>query len=204
MHAITVVTFKGCQSTIDFRNQVDDRIDRGAIEAQIDLLIVQSRKDAAQLGLHGAPTILIDGVEYQKERRGPAGFYCRAYATAEGYRPFPLPSEIVAALGGAAPCFPRPPPGPLGELPALVVADWCMTIMPSVRFWREAAAALELPLQVLDAESDEGARLTDAALVAGVPCAIAGPGRLMYGDCTVEEARQFLAGAAPGSGASAA
>jgi hypothetical protein len=38
-----------------------------------------------------------------------------------------------------------------------------------------------VPLRILDAESDEGERFMDAADVAGVPCAVAGPGRLLYG-----------------------
>ena len=36
-------------------------------------------------------------------------------------------------------------------------------------------------LRILDVESDEGERLMDAAEVAGVPCAVAGPGKLLYG-----------------------
>jgi hypothetical protein len=38
-----------------------------------------------------------------------------------------------------------------------------------------------VPLRILDAESDEGERLMDAADVAGVPCVVTGPGRLLYG-----------------------
>lgn len=75
MHAITLLTFKGCQSTIDFRDQLEALIDRGAIDATVELVIVPSPQDAARFRLYGSPTILIDGVEYQAERRGPAGFY---------------------------------------------------------------------------------------------------------------------------------
>lgn len=75
MHAITLRTFKGCQSTIDLRDQLEALIDRGAMDATVELVIVPSPRDAARLQLYGSPTILIDGVEYQAERRGPAGFY---------------------------------------------------------------------------------------------------------------------------------
>ena len=75
MHAITLLTFKGCQSTIDLRDQLDSLIDRGTIDATVELVIAPSPLSAAQLGLHGSPTVLIDGVEYQADRSGPAGFY---------------------------------------------------------------------------------------------------------------------------------
>jgi hypothetical protein len=75
MHAITLITFKGCQSTMDFRDELEALVDRGAIDATVDLVIVSSPLDAARLELHGSPTILIDGIEYQAERHGPAGFY---------------------------------------------------------------------------------------------------------------------------------
>ena len=75
MHTITLITFKGCQSTIDFRDRIESLIDRGLIDAALDLIIVRSPSDALQRGLHGSPTVLIDGTEYQAERRGAPGFY---------------------------------------------------------------------------------------------------------------------------------
>ena len=75
MHAIQLVTFKGCQSTMDFRDQIEALIDRGALDATVELVIVPSPLDAARFELHGSPTILIDGIEYQAERHGPTGFY---------------------------------------------------------------------------------------------------------------------------------
>jgi hypothetical protein len=75
MHTITLATFKGCQSTVDFHDRIDALIDRREIYAEVELVVVPSPAHAAALGLYGSPTILIDGVEYQAERRGPAGFY---------------------------------------------------------------------------------------------------------------------------------
>lgn len=75
MHAITLITFKGCQPTMDFRDQLEALIDRRAIDATVELVVVQSPLDAARFELHGSPTILIDGIEYQRDRHGPAGFY---------------------------------------------------------------------------------------------------------------------------------
>jgi hypothetical protein len=69
------VTFKGCQSTMDFRDLVEKLIDARMIDARIEMIVTPSADRAAELGLRGSPTIIIDGREYQHERRGPAGFY---------------------------------------------------------------------------------------------------------------------------------
>jgi hypothetical protein len=77
----------------------------------------------------------------------------------------------------------------------LVTAEWCPYTVSVTHFWQEAARSAEVPLRVLDAESDEGERVMDAAEVAGVPCAVAGRGRLLYGyQPTPFQAQRFLTG----------
>lgn len=75
MRNIQLITFKGCQSTIDFRSQLEDLIDRENLDVEVEMILVPTPKKAREKGLFGSPTILIDGLEYQQERRGPAGFY---------------------------------------------------------------------------------------------------------------------------------
>jgi hypothetical protein len=75
VHTISIVTFKGCQSTMDFRDLVERQIDARRIDARIEMIVTPSADRAAELGLRGSPTILLDGREYQRERQGPAGFY---------------------------------------------------------------------------------------------------------------------------------
>jgi hypothetical protein len=75
MRQIQLVTFKGCQSTIDFRNKLEDLIDTENLDATVEMILVSSPNEAEKMELFGSPTIRIDGVELQQERRGPAGFY---------------------------------------------------------------------------------------------------------------------------------
>ena len=75
MKKIQLVTFKGCQSTVDFRNQLEKLIDMENLDAEVELVLVPSTGRAKDMGLFGSPTIILDGVEYQRERRGPSGFY---------------------------------------------------------------------------------------------------------------------------------
>lgn len=72
---IEIVTFKGCESAIGFRDQVEDLAERENLDTEVKLTITPLRDKAKEMGLFGSPTILIDGQEYQVERRGPAGFY---------------------------------------------------------------------------------------------------------------------------------
>jgi hypothetical protein len=60
---------------MDFRNLVEKLIDARKIDARIEMIVTPSADRAAELGLHGSPTIVVDGREYQRERKGPAGFY---------------------------------------------------------------------------------------------------------------------------------
>jgi len=75
MNTIQLITFKGCQSTIDFRNKLENVRTIKWKYLRVEMKIVLSETIALKEGLYGSPTILIDGIEYQKERRGPPGFY---------------------------------------------------------------------------------------------------------------------------------
>ncbi len=75
MTAVKIITFKGCQPTVDFREKLEALVDSEKLDVDITLELVSSPDLAKAQGLHGSPTILVDGVEFQKELRGPAGFF---------------------------------------------------------------------------------------------------------------------------------
>jgi hypothetical protein len=72
---IELITFKGCQSTVDLRRELEETIERENLDADVVMTMVPSPQKAEEMGLFGSPTILIDGAEVQQQRRGPAGFY---------------------------------------------------------------------------------------------------------------------------------
>jgi hypothetical protein len=114
-----------------------------------------------------------------------------------GYRPFPSLEELVAGLRGQSVRLRALPPAEGIEYPALVTAPWCPFTVPASRFWEAAAEATGRTLQVVDAESDEGARVISALGLAGVPCVVATPGRSYYGyQLSPADARDFLSEAA--------
>ena len=75
MKHIKLITFRGCQSTVDFHDALEDAIRDDGLDITVELTQVPSPEVAEEYGLYGSPTILVDGQEYQKARRGPAGFY---------------------------------------------------------------------------------------------------------------------------------
>lgn len=75
MKSIQLITFKGCKSTIDLRDQIEKHIYKETEDVKIEMVFISSIEKANEMGLYGSPTIIIDGLEYQQERRGPVGFY---------------------------------------------------------------------------------------------------------------------------------
>lgn len=72
---IRLITFRGCQSTVDFQDALENAIAEDGLDFSVEMVQVPSPESAESYGLHGSPTILVDGAEYQEARRGPAGFY---------------------------------------------------------------------------------------------------------------------------------
>ncbi len=75
MKSIQLITFKGCKSTLDLRDQIETMVDKDVKDVKVEMVFISSLEKASEMGLYGSPTIIIDGLEYQQERRGPAGFY---------------------------------------------------------------------------------------------------------------------------------
>lgn len=75
MKEIELVTFKGCQPTVELQETLENQIDDGEIDVDLKVTLVASPGIAEEMGLFGSPTIRIDGLEYQAAEHGPPGFY---------------------------------------------------------------------------------------------------------------------------------
>lgn len=75
MKTIRLITFKGCQSTVDLRAELERLIAVGGMDARVEMETVPAAEYAARAGLYGSPTVLVEGEEVQRERRGEPGFY---------------------------------------------------------------------------------------------------------------------------------
>lgn len=75
MKKIEILTFKGCQTAIDFVQELTDLIQKENLDAEVETVVVPSLEQAKIIGLYGSPTILVDGEEYQKQPFSHPGFY---------------------------------------------------------------------------------------------------------------------------------
>jgi len=75
MQTIKVITFKGCQTAIDFTQQLTALNKQINLDAEINTIVVPSPEKAEEMGLYGSPTILINDEEYQKQPFATPGFY---------------------------------------------------------------------------------------------------------------------------------
>ena len=115
--------------------------------------------------------------------------------TAEGFRPYPLISEIQALCQGKPiPITPRKiDTRTIADFPLLVTAGWCPFTSTANDFWNEAAQAVGTTLTTVGAESEDGLQVMVSASVAGVPCLVVTPNRKSYGLAyNTSEARSLL------------
>ena len=64
---------------------------------------VDSVDDAAAAGMHGSPTILIDGTDPFTPAGGEVSLSCRLFRTGDGVEGAPSLAELVAALSKSSP-----------------------------------------------------------------------------------------------------
>lgn len=66
--------------------------------AEISERVITNDADAHALGMHGSPTILIDGRNPFVEAGTPTSMSCRLYHTAEGFKGASSVAELIAAV----------------------------------------------------------------------------------------------------------
>lgn len=92
---LTVLHIEDCPSTASLLQRVDDVL--GDRAATVTTRVVTSMAEAVELGMHGSPTLLIEG-------RDPfagspeASLSCRLYLTDVGLRGLPSTAQLRVAL----------------------------------------------------------------------------------------------------------
>ena len=73
-------------------------VSRG-LDVDLSYELVESPEDAVQVGFHGSPSILIDGVDPFATEETQVGYACRLYFTESGPAEAPSVEQIEIALG---------------------------------------------------------------------------------------------------------
>lgn len=82
MH-LTILSVPGCPNAV----LLDERLAivlRGLTGISVSREVISDESDAAQRGMRGSPTLLIDGVDLLADARQQAGLSCRLYRDDDG------------------------------------------------------------------------------------------------------------------------
>lgn len=94
---ITLQYFDGCPNW-----EVLDRRLTEALDGRSDVRVVHQRvktaEDAARLGFHGSPTVLIDGSDPLADEHTPVGLACRVFRTPAGLAGSPTVDQLREVL----------------------------------------------------------------------------------------------------------
>jgi len=78
MKKIEFLYFEGCPSYIEALENLKPVLHEENIDAELELINVDSPEKAAQVGFYGSPSIRIDGVDMEGQT-GDFGYSCRIY-----------------------------------------------------------------------------------------------------------------------------
>ncbi|GAB2517245.1 MULTISPECIES: DsbA family protein [Microbacterium] len=96
---ITLQYFDGCPNW----EVLDHRLAQ-VVEGRADVRVahqrVETAEDAARLGFHGSPTVLVNGVDPFAEEGAPVGLACRVFRTPAGLAGSPTVDQLREAISG--------------------------------------------------------------------------------------------------------
>ena len=98
---VELLTVPECPNRTIALSRLHEALDRAGIEG-VTLVerIIDDPAAAAAAGMHGSPTILIEGRDLFESDSANGSVSCRLYRTAEGTSGAPTVEELVDALGG--------------------------------------------------------------------------------------------------------
>ena len=94
---VDILHVPGCPNVAMARSRVDEALRAAALEARVEQVEVTTHDDAQRLGMHGSPTILIDGRDPFPPDED-SSIACRLYRTPSGIEGSPAVDELVEAL----------------------------------------------------------------------------------------------------------
>lgn len=97
---VDILYFDGCPTYRAAEKALREALAEEGIEAEVELVVVNTDEEARELGFPGSPTIRVDGRDpFPTPKQRERGMGCRVYATPEGMKGSPTVEMIRAALG---------------------------------------------------------------------------------------------------------
>ena len=96
---VEVLYFDGCPTYLDAEGTVRKVLAEEGVEAEMELVAVNTDEEARRLRFPGSPTLRVDGEDlFPVPEREDWRLGCRVYATPDGLRGSPTAEMIRAAL----------------------------------------------------------------------------------------------------------
>jgi hypothetical protein len=96
---VEILYFEGCPTYLRAEETLRGVLAREGVEADVELVAVDTDEEAQELRFPGSPTIRVDGEDlFPLPDRTEYALGCRMYATAEGLRGSPTAMMLRAAL----------------------------------------------------------------------------------------------------------
>jgi hypothetical protein len=96
---VEVLYFKGCPTYEAAVMVVTEVLAETGIDAEVELVCVETDEDAKRLHFPGSPTIRVEGRDlFPVPERGTWVLGCRMYITPEGLKGWPTPQMLREAL----------------------------------------------------------------------------------------------------------
>jgi len=96
---IRFLYFSGCPNVEPTLIILKEILSAEAPDADLEMLEVKSDEEAGRCGFLGSPTIQINGLDIEKERRKDSPYYgCRIYRSARGSSGIPSQTMIIEAI----------------------------------------------------------------------------------------------------------
>ena len=103
-----ILYFDGCPTYLEAEDTLRRILEEEGVDAEVDLVAVNTDEEAQELRFPGSPTIRVDGEDlFPVPERAEYALGCRMYTTPEGLRGSPTTEMLREALarmdgGGAA------------------------------------------------------------------------------------------------------
>jgi hypothetical protein len=108
---VEVLYFDGCPTYQVAEKTLREVLAQEGIDAEVELVAVNTDEDARKLRFPGSPTMRIGGLDlFPVPEQEDWGLGCRVYATPEGLRDYPTPEMLREALAGRNPASGVPYP----------------------------------------------------------------------------------------------
>jgi hypothetical protein len=96
---VEILYFDGCPTYLRAKETLRGVLAREGVEADIELVAVNTDEEAQELRFPGGPTIRLEGEDlFRVPERASYALVCRMYATPEGLKGSPMATMLRAAL----------------------------------------------------------------------------------------------------------